>query len=494
MEEIKQAVKKINENATQIVALLLECRDENHKSLTQDDKLHLDKILGHAKKVQIHDIYAEDLSESAIKKLRHDLRNHINAIIGYSEIVMEDHLGSDAGGVAQCSEKIVTLAKKILLAADALQIEGKPESNQSIVSVDVESVTDVTDLDEFKKSFSVLIVDDIQENTQLLEKLLKRNHYANIYLANDAFQAKAMLSEHKVDLMLLDIDMPVKSGIDLLEEIKESISTLQLMVIMVTGSDAIENAIQCIKLGAEDFLTKPVDAEMLRVRLDSSLRKKWFLVKQKEYAEYIEAERKRYADLLSAIFPPKIVTELSQTGQVKARSYENVAMLFTDIVGFTHYCDTHPLDETMQGIQDFSAICEAAAAKYNLQKIKTIGDGFLAVAGMLTEHENPVYDCVQAAIEILQNTKAAANGWQVRAGIDCGTIIGGVVGHRQYLFDVWGDSVNTAARTLNHAEPDSICLTERAYKTVNSLFLCKSLGVITLKGKDKPIELFQFVK
>ena len=493
LDVIKKSLDIVTLNANKIRELLSSLV-EMSASLSEDDKLHIEKITTHTKALAEHKININDIDSALLKTQRHEFRNHINAIIGYSEILVEDHEGKATSRLVVTFQEIVSLAKLILTASNALQFDKPAVSTQSIIDMLPERESETTDLAEFRHDFSILIVDDVVENSQLLERLLKRNHFNNIHIANDAFQAKDILATQKIDLMLLDIDMPIKSGIDLLEDIKDSISTLQLMVIMVTGSDAIENAIKCIKLGAEDFLTKPVDAEMLRVRIDASLRKKWYLLKQKEYAEYIEAERKRYADLLSAIFPPKIVTELSQTGQVKARNYENVSMLFADIVGFTHYCDSHPLDETMQGIQDFSAICEAAAMKYNLQKIKTIGDGFLAVAGMLTEHENPVYDCIQAALEILHNTKAAANGWRVRAGIDCGTIIGGVVGHRQYLFDIWGDSVNTAARTLNHAKPDSICLTARAYSTVSSICTCQSLGVVTLKGKDKPIELFEFIK
>ena len=158
-----------------------------------------------------------------------------------------------------------------------------------------------TDVDKdylrFKKLFPILIVDDNDDHCVLLERYLNRIGFHNIQIARRGFEALAM--KDKVDLMLLDVEMPDISGVEVLKQLKNEITTRHLSVLMITAIDTLENIIECIKLGAEDFLPKPFFAELLRVRIDSCVDKKWSLHKEKIYVESLKYERERYEKLLN---------------------------------------------------------------------------------------------------------------------------------------------------------------------------------------------------
>jgi adenylate cyclase len=516
LDHVHHAIEQVGVCADNITNNLLAnpFKPGTSQLFTNNEHQYIEKILSHttiikkeAKEIPVK-ISQESHDDKKLNQyfltVRHDMRNHVNSIMGYTEMILEDCRKKPTNLDSKKFLAILTQSSKMLEIFTQLQITPSKKAVQKKVDTPVLDVEQTAannhdeeeshDFIQFKKNFSILIVDDSIANCKVLEHYLLKSGYEKIFIVHDAMEAKKRLSENKFDLALLDINMPVVSGIALLESLTVSISKLELMVVMVTGEDTIENAIKCIKLGAEDFLTKPINAAMLNVRVNACVRKKWFLFKENEYANRLKVERNRFESLLKAIFPQVIINELSETGHVVARTYNNVSMLFVDVVNFTNFCDTHPVEETMKGIQDFSEICEAAAIKYNLQKIKTVGDGFLAIAGMLTKHDNPVLDCVSCAIDILENTKNSPSHWLVRAGIDYGTIIGGIVGHRQYLFDVWGDAVNTAARVQTFASPDKICLTDRAWGNIKDVCVGKSLDFIQLKGKSKAIEIIEFVK
>jgi len=429
-----------------------------------------------------------------LTKVRHDLRNLINVIKGYAEIIIEEFQEHEAMHpyVDQIT-KIHTISGEILNSINEVTSESLPakhftpsDEKKSTISTS-EPKPESEEFHSFKEKFSILIVDDVKENCIILERYLSRIGYKNFQSVNDGFQALAMVK--RFDLMLLDIDMPDMSGIEVLLHVKEDIIARRLMVLMISASDTLENLIESIKLGADDFLTKPFNADVLRVRIGSCVEKAWFIHNENIFRQRIEFERQRYEKLLHSIFPPSVVQELTKTGTVQTRNYQNVAILFADVVSFTPYCDTHELEDVKKSLQEFAAMCETAASQNNLQKIKTIGDCFLGVAGMLMGSENPVLDCIKCGQEFIKQTENLSSKWKLHVGINYGAVIGGIVGHRQYLFDVFGDAVNTAARVQSISEPNTIYLSKIAWNQVADLCKGHSLGELQIKGKN-PLEIF----
>ena len=191
------------------------------------------------------------------------------------------------------------------------------------------------------------------------------------------------------------------------------------------------------------------------------------------------------------ILPKEVVEELKTTDAVRPRRYENVAVLFCDIMEFTSYCDGRQPEEVIPGLQRLVGEYEDLALQHNLEKIKTIGDSFMAVSGLLRPDENPVLNCVRCSLEMIEAALRMPGNWHVRVGINFGPVVAGIVGHRQYLFDLWGDTVNIAARMESSGMGDSVNLSRVAWEQISDRASAESLGMVEVKGKGE-LEIFRF--
>jgi class 3 adenylate cyclase len=167
-----------------------------------------------------------------------------------------------------------------------------------------------------------------------------------------------------------------------------------------------------------------------------------------------------------------------------------VAVLFCDIVNFTPYCDQRQPQEVLTHLQQLVETYEELAARYQMQKIKTIGDAFMAVAGLLTPVENPVLSCVRCGLDMIAAAPRLTPEWNVRVGIHVGPVVAGVLGRRQYLFDLWGDTVNTAARMESSGVAGTVSLSRAAWEQVAVHYRGEAVGAIPVKGKGK-LEVFR---
>lgn len=167
-----------------------------------------------------------------------------------------------------------------------------------------------------------------------------------------------------------------------------------------------------------------------------------------------------------------------------------VTVLFADIVGFTAYCDRHSPEEVLVSLQDLFVRFEQLAQQHGVQKIKTIGDSFMGAAGMFSTDERPALRCVALGRAMMAALKDHPTGWTLRIGVHAGPVVGGVVGTRQYLYDVWGDTVNTAQRIEHGGREGAVCISEAARAQVDGDYVTRSLGVSDIKGKGA-IEIFE---
>jgi class 3 adenylate cyclase len=263
-------------------------------------------------------------------------------------------------------------------------------------------------------------------------------------------------------------------------------------VVMVSSFTEIDTVVCCIEMGAEDYVVKPFNPVVLRARINSCLEKKRFRDREAQYLKEIDQERRRADELLHVILPAQVVSELKTSNGVRPRRYENVAVLFADIVGFTPYCDSNPPEEVMPYLQLLIEKWEEIAVQHGVEKIKTIGDAFMAAAGLLQQSaECPVQTCIRCGLEMQQAAQALPTNWNVRVGINFGPVMAGIIGRRQYLFDLWGDTVNTAARMESQGVAGAITLSALAWERVAHCCRGDSLGQIKVKGKG-PMEMFRF--
>jgi class 3 adenylate cyclase len=193
--------------------------------------------------------------------------------------------------------------------------------------------------------------------------------------------------------------------------------------------------------------------------------------------------RNQANQLLHALLPEKAADEIRSIGTVIPKRYENVAVLFCDVTNFTAYCDKHEPEDVVSRLDALFVIFERITAKHGLEKIKTIGDGFMAVAGLLNEVDDPLGSAVRCGLEMTSTMIDAHLDWEVRVGVHAGPVVAGVVGQERYQFDIWGDTVNVAARMVGMSAPGSVAATKEFFDQIASSFDGESLGELDVKGK-----------
>ena len=153
------------------------------------------------------------------------------------------------------------------------------------------------------------------------------------------------------------------------------------------------------------------------------------------------------------------------------------------MTNFTSYCDKHEPEEVVSRLDALFVIFERITARHGLEKIKTIGDAFMAAAGLLQEVEDPIGSAVLCGLEMASTLIEAQLGWEVRVGVHSGPVVAGVVGQERYQFDIWGDTVNVAARMSEKSMPGSVAVTEDVWERIGHNFNGEVLGEMEVKGK-----------
>ncbi|MBB5537882.1 adenylate/guanylate cyclase domain-containing protein [Rhizobium giardinii] len=337
---------------------------------------------------------------------------------------------------------------------------------------------------------ALLVVDDNEDNRFTLTERLKREGYGNVACASNGREALELLATRPFDLVLLDITMPEMDGYQVLHEVKADTTLRNIPIVMISAVDEIDSVARCIGLGAEDYLAKPFNAVLLRARLAACLEKKKLRDQEAVYTQQIENEKRRADELLYAMLPPGAVRELKATNAVRPRRYEEVAVLFCDIVGFTAYCDENPPEKVVEHLQALNEEYERIVRQHEMEKIKTIGDAFMATAGLFTPVPDPVFASLQCGLDMVTASRRTEPSWEVRVGVQFGPVVAGIIGHRQYLFDLWGDTVNMASRIAAHANPGTVATSGATWHRIRDRGRGRSLGFVDIKGKGR-IELIE---
>lgn len=338
----------------------------------------------------------------------------------------------------------------------------------------------------------ILIVDDVDDNVFTLERRLRRFIEAEFVSAGNGAAALRALAGQPFDLVLLDVQMPEMDGMTALGRMKADMALRHIPVIMVSAVDDIETVLTCIKLGAEDYVQKPFNADLLRARVEAALERKRLRDQEAGFLAQIRAEKARVSDLLHSVLPKSVVSELMNSGRLTPRRHDEVAVIFCDIVGFTAYCEAHPPERVVEELDSLVSAFEAAVERHGLEKIKTIGDAFMATAGLLRYVENPALAAAECGLAMVEAARAHPAGWQVRVGVHQGPVVAGVLGKRNFVFDLWGDTVNVAARVAAEAEPGSVVVTGGMWPFLADDCQGRALGRTALKGKGK-VELVHYL-
>ncbi len=335
--------------------------------------------------------------------------------------------------------------------------------------------------------YSILIVDDSVVVRELLTDRLQYEGF-KVQSATNGRSALKIIHRYPFDVILLDIMMPKMNGFEVLTQIKTSPYLRHLPVIMMSSMDDQVGIVKCIRLGAEDYLIKPLDTIMLKARIDACLVRKQWRDKEQAYLAQIKTEQERSNRLLLNILPPPIAERLKKGEQTIADSFDKATVLFADIVDFTRYSSQRPPAEILQTLNKIFCAFDQLASKYDLEKIKTIGDAYMVVGGVPQQRDDHARAIAEMALEMQQivaHYKANGKPFKIRIGINTGPVVAGVIGRKKFSYDLWGDTVNVASRMEELGKPGAIHTTAETYHQLQAHYQFSDRGFIPVKGKGE---------
>ncbi len=213
--------------------------------------------------------------------------------------------------------------------------------------------------------------------------------------------------------------------------------------------------------------------------------------KLKELILVADNEKNRSEKLLLNILPVEVADELKDRGFVQPVLYENVSILFTDFEGFTKIAENMSPEELIKTLDTSFTQFDKIIEKYNLEKLKTIGDSYMCAGGLPIENKTHPVDICLAGLELKSlmsqvkdlQVSMGLPFWELRIGIHCGSVIAGVIGEKKFAYDIWGDAVNTASRLESSGATGEINISQSVFDLVKTFFICEHRGKIPAKNK-----------
>ncbi len=435
--------------------------------------------------------------------VRHELRTPINAVIGYSEMLIEDAGEAEHAELVADLQKTQTAARQLLeliedivrfsdLEADSTNLRPVDAGVSSMIANLVSTIHAIDDahVRQSERGGRVLVVDDSETNRDILARRLGREGYEVECVADGALALEAVGSR-KFDLVLLDIMMPGLNGYQVLERLKATAELRDIPVIMISALDEIDSIVRCIEMGAEDYLPKPFNPVILRARVEASMEKKRLRDREQAYLAQLRVEREKSERLLLNILPSAIAERLKEDQGIIAESFAEATILFSDVVGFTQMSALISPVELVYLLNEIFSSFDELATRHGLEKIKTIGDAYMVAAGLPERRPDHAAAMAEMALD-MQDALAAFNrergaALDIRTGINTGPVVAGIIGTSKFIYDLWGDAVNTASRMESHSTPGRIQVTAATYAHLHHAYRFEARGTVNVKGKgDMP--------
>lgn len=429
-------------------------------------------------------------------KLRHDLRTPISAVKGYGEMLAEDARAEGHEGFAKDLERMLDAANRMLRQIDALAQVGAPEPGgaeavlgaEQLVAAALDTIAPI-DPDALAREIepsNILVIDDNESNRELLSRRLTREGHT-VMTAEDGEKALATLDRSGADLVLLDLVMPGISGFEVLRRIKTAPRLRHIPVIMISAVDEIDSIVRCIELGAEDYLLKPFNPVLLQARINASLEKQQLRTREQSAVHDLEAEREKSEKLLLNILPAKVASRLKAGEDLIADKFADVTVLFADLVGFTQLSTRLQPRQLVDLLNRIFSSFDDLALELGLEKIKTIGDCYMAAAGLPEPRPDHARIAADMALGMLKKLKAinekAGEALELRIGMHTGPVVAGVIGTHKFVYDAWGDAVNTASRMESHGKAGEIHVSPMTFRLLRNDYVFSPRGPVEIKGK-----------
>ena len=346
-----------------------------------------------------------------------------------------------------------------------------------------------------KEEVSILIAEDEKIIAKDIRLTLENLGYKVLEAVDSASSVIKKAEELKPSLILMDIMLYGElTGIDAARIIQQK---YDIPVVYLTAL-ADESTLGKAKTsGAFGYVLKPFDEKALRSSIEMALYKHKINVQLKQRTAELEEEKMKSEKLLNNILPAVIVKELKEKGTITPREYKSVTLLFTDFQSFTKISAQMRPDNLVKELNDIFKNFDAIIEKYDLEKLKTIGDSYMVGGGFPKESNDHALRVISAAMDMLDFIKRRNSSseyqWKMRVGAHSGNIIAGVVGKNKFTYDVWGDTVNIANRMQRYGEPGKINISASTYNLIKDFFKCEFNDSIHETGNGK-IQMYHVIR
>jgi adenylate cyclase len=288
--------------------------------------------------------------------------------------------------------------------------------------------------------------------------------------------------------------MPDINGYDVLRRLKDDPALRHIPVIMISALDEIDSIVRCIEAGAEDYISKPFDPVLLATRIDASLERKRLRDREHAFTLELQAEKSKSDALLLNILPATIVQRINRGEVAIADRFPEATILFSDLVGFTGLAGRSSPGQIIEILNRLFSSFDDLAKRFGLEKIKTIGDAYMVAGGLPEERPDHAVAVAEMALAMLEEVGRIGTQFgenlEVRIGVHSGEVVAGIIGQHRFIYDVWGDTVNTASRLESSGVPNRIQVSEATHRLIADKFRCELRGPIDVKGKGAMLTYF----
>jgi adenylate cyclase len=333
---------------------------------------------------------------------------------------------------------------------------------------------------------TILIADDNRVNRLLLARGLEQEGHTVIF-AEDGREALDLLEKQSFDLLLLDVLMPELDGYEVLAKLKDDPHLREIPVVVTSALDELDSVVRCVEMGAEDYLTKPVNPVLLNARVSASLEKKRLRDQQRE--------------LISKFATKEVADDLLTSGFSLGGQYVEAAAMFCDIRSFTTISESREPAETIELLNDYYLLMMDAINGEGGIVNQMVGDGLMAIFGAPAPREDHRRAAVLAArqmvelIRLFNEEQAARDKVQIQIGVGVasGRVVAGYTGtHNRATYTCVGDTVNVAARLEAHTKElgRPILIDENTRQGIDDEIAVEAQGEVLMKGKTEPTKVY----
>lgn len=443
--------------------------------------------------------------EDSLRTLRHDLRNRLNVIHGPCQFMLMEELPEESEAQRNFQKTFLNdvtnirdYANQAVNRLNELSgIEGEMvavEPEESLLHAGLKS------REEFRLSepvrirekpvepARVLVVDDNELNRKMLARFMDHMGHHSEFAA-DGNEALSKIQETDFDLVLLDILMPRMNGLEVLQELNDQGLLRHLPVLVLSGLDSSAEIIQCIELGAEDFLSRPINLTLLKARVNACLEKK--RLREREFGQF---------------FPREIARQVALRPEMLDEGREaDVSVLFCDIRAFSKISEKLEPEKTVRWIRDVMEVLSECVLDHQGVLVDYIGDELVAMWGAPTEQPDHAQLACRAALAMVERLPAISRKWnselgmptQVGIGINSGKAhVGNTGTARRRKYGPLGNTVNLASRVQGASRylQSSLLVTGETYDQLTTDdFFSRRLCTVKVNNIEEPVELYEIV-